>query len=36
VRAFGAGAEEIPAADWAKAVEAIAHVLCRAPERRAA
>lgn len=36
VRAFGAGADEIPAADWAKAVEAIAHVLCRPPERRAA
>jgi hypothetical protein len=36
MRAFGVGAEGIPAADWAKAVEAIARVLCQAPERRAA
>jgi hypothetical protein len=28
--------EGIPAADWAKAVEAIARVLCKAPERQAA
>jgi hypothetical protein len=36
MRAFGASAEGIPAADWSKAVEAIAQVLCKAPERRAA
>lgn len=36
MRAFGVSVDGVPAADWAKAVEAIACVLCRAPERRAA
>ncbi len=34
--AFGASADNVPAADWSKAVEAIARVLCAAPDRRAA
>jgi len=34
MRAFGASAPE--AADWSKAVEAIARVLCARPERRRA
>lgn len=34
--AFGLSPAAAPAADWSKAVEAIAQVLCEAPERRAA
>lgn len=36
MRAFGADPSLLPAADWARAVDAIAQVLCAAPERRAA
>jgi hypothetical protein len=36
MRAFGVSAEVMQPADWAKAVEAIARVLCKASERRAA
>jgi hypothetical protein len=36
MRAFGIAPGGIAAADWRKAVEAIAQVLCAKPERRAA
>jgi hypothetical protein len=36
MRAFGADAASANAADWGKAVEAIAYVLCARPEKRAA
>jgi len=36
MRAFGVSPDGIPAADWAKAVEAIARVLCATRERHAA
>lgn len=36
LRAFGLPAEAAPAANWGKAVEAIALLLCSAPERRVA
>jgi hypothetical protein len=36
LKAFGLDPQSVPAADWSKAVEAIAHVLCAAPERYAA
>jgi hypothetical protein len=34
--AFGLPADAVPAADWSKAVEAIAEALCAVPVRRAA
>jgi hypothetical protein len=34
--AFGLPADAVPAADWSKAVEAIAQVLCATPVRKAA
>lgn len=34
--AFGLAANAVPAAEWSKAVEAIAEALCAAPLRRAA
>ena len=34
--AFGLPADAVPAADWSKAVEAIAEVLCTKPMPRAA
>ena len=36
MRAFGIRSDAVPAADWRKAVETIAHVLCSMPEQRAA
>jgi hypothetical protein len=36
LRAFGVEPDTVPPADWSKAVEAIAHVLCSAPEQYAA
>ncbi|MCC7250415.1 hypothetical protein [Hyphomicrobium sp.] len=36
MRAFGAEVATADAADWGKAVEAIAQVLCARPEKRAA
>ncbi|WP_334150320.1 hypothetical protein [Hyphomicrobium sp.] len=36
MRAFGTEAAAADAADWGKAVEAIAYVLCARPEKRAA
>jgi hypothetical protein len=36
MRAFGADATAADTADWGKAVEAIAFVLCARPEKRAA
>lgn len=36
MRAFGAEASTANAADWGKAVESIARVLCAKPEKRAA
>lgn len=36
MRAFGADIGAAGVADWAKAVEAIAQVLCARPEKRAA
>jgi predicted site-specific integrase-resolvase len=36
MRAFGADAGAADVADWGKAVEAIAQVLCARPEKRAA
>lgn len=36
MRAFGADAGAADVADWGKAVEAIARVLCKRPEKRAA
>jgi hypothetical protein len=36
MRAFGLQPDTVPAADWGKAVEAIARVLCEAPQRHAA
>ncbi len=36
MRAFGADAAGDETADWGKAVEAIAYVLCARPEKRAA
>lgn len=36
MRAFGCSTEHVRGADWTKAVEAIAHVLCAKPTRRAA
>jgi hypothetical protein len=36
MRAFGVTPHDTDEADWSKAVEAIANVLCAAPERRAA
>jgi hypothetical protein len=35
MRAFGVDVDDVPA-DWAKAVDAVARVLCATPERRAA
>lgn len=36
LRAFGLKPDDIPAADWSRAVDLIAQALCAAPERRAA
>ena len=36
MRAFGVEARSAEAANWGKAVEAIAYVLCAKPEKRAA
>ncbi len=36
MRAFGADVTATDAADWGKAVEAIAYTLCARPEKRAA
>ncbi|HYD15080.1 MAG TPA: hypothetical protein VEA77_01635 [Hyphomicrobium sp.] len=36
MRAFGAETKSAEIADWGKAVEAIAYVLCSKPEKRAA